>query len=103
MTHLTQKVLAGYSNLPHFLVTDISACLATDKSMELTDKALKGFSLLVNPPVNFEHTGRQLDLSLLSRTQGTVILWNKTNVDEGFPDYCPVLSITSLVFVILVP
>lgn len=66
ITHLTQKVLIGYSHFPRFLATDISPRLDSDRSMTLTEKALKeGFPLLVNPLVNIEHTGRQLELSVL--------------------------------------
>ena len=66
ITHLTQKVLVGYSNSPRFVATEISARLDANNSMALTENALKeGFPLLVNPFVNIEHTGKQLDLSIL--------------------------------------
>lgn len=66
ITHLTPKMLVGYSNLPRFVATEISVRLDADNSMALTENALKeGFPLLVNPLVNIEHTGKQLDLSIL--------------------------------------
>ena len=61
----------GYSNLPRFVATEISALLDADNSMALTENALKeGFPLLVNPLVNIEHTGKQLDLSILFTVPG---------------------------------
>lgn len=66
ITHLTQKTLVGFSQLPRFITTEISARLDTDQSMSITTKALKeGFPLLINPFVNIEHTGKQLDVSVL--------------------------------------
>lgn len=50
ITHLTQKTLIGYSQLPRFITTEISARLDTDQSLSLTAKALKeGFPMLINP------------------------------------------------------
>ena len=40
LTHLSQKVLVGYSHFPRFLVSDISARLDTDNTMAFTEKAL---------------------------------------------------------------
>lgn len=61
----------GYSNLPRSVATEISALLDADNSMALTENALKeGFPLLVNPLVNTEHTGKQLDLSILFMVPG---------------------------------
>lgn len=63
---LKSKTLFGFPHLPPFLHPQIISQLATDSSMKFTSQALSdGFPLFINPMVNIEHSGNQVEASVL--------------------------------------
>lgn len=63
---LESKTLFGFSHLPPFLHPQITSKLEMDPSMKYTSKALNdGFPLLINPVVDIEHSGNQVQASVL--------------------------------------
>ena len=60
------KTLFGFPHLPPFLHPQITSRLATLPYMKFTSQALKeGFPLFVNPMVDIEHAGNQIESSIL--------------------------------------
>ena len=63
---LESKTLFGFPHLPPFLHPQIISRLAADESMKFTAQALReGFPLFINPMVDIEHIGHQIEASLL--------------------------------------
>lgn len=63
---LETKTLFGFAHLPPFLHLQITSQLAIDSTITYTSKALtEGFPLFINPMVNIEHTGNQIQASVL--------------------------------------
>ena len=63
---LETKTLFGFPHLPSFLHSQIINHLATVETMKYTSPALKeGFPLLINPMVDIEHSGNQVEASIL--------------------------------------
>lgn len=61
-----EKSSVGYSDLPKFMSSHLSAKLSTDHSLRLTKSALKqGLSVLASPMVDVEHSGQDLTLNIL--------------------------------------
>ena len=66
LSHLTNNELVGDSHLPRFITTELSASLSGDSSIPITNQPQDdGFLLVLNPMVTTEHSGKQLELSLL--------------------------------------
>lgn len=66
ITHLSNKELVGLSHFPYFVEQQLTNVLSETKSLRLSSKILsEGFPLLINPIVDIEHNGDQLDLSIL--------------------------------------
>ena len=89
VSHLNGKTLIGYSDLPKFVASHLSAKLVVDPSLKLTVSALEeGLSVLASPMVDVEHDGRNLtvDILLLAPVIG----------DQN--DLCVVERLTSLKF-----
>ena len=89
VSHLNGKTLIGYSDLPKFVASHLSAKLVVDPSLKLTVSALEeGLSVLASPMVDVEHDGRNLtvDILLLAPLIG----------DQN--DLCVVERLTSLKF-----
>ena len=58
--------MIGFSDLPHYVTTAISNSLVIDSDMKFTLNALNdGLSALLNPSVDIEHNGRELDVNIL--------------------------------------
>ena len=63
---LETKTLFGFAHLLPFLHPQITSKLAMDSSMTYSIKALnKGFPLLINPMIDIEHVGNQIEVSVL--------------------------------------
>lgn len=63
---LESKTLFGFPHLPPFLHPQITSKLDMDPSMTYTSKALNdGFPLFINPMVDIEHSGNQVEASVL--------------------------------------
>ena len=63
---LSTKTLFGFPHLPPFLHPQITSRLEMDSSMLYTSKALaEGFPLLINPMIDIEHIGSQIEASVL--------------------------------------
>ena len=66
VSHLNGKTLIGYSDLPKFVASHLSAKLVVDPSLKLTVSALEeGLSVLASPMVDVEHDGRNLTVDIL--------------------------------------
>ena len=66
VSHLNGKTLTGYSDLPKFVASHLSAKLVVDPSLKLTVSALEeGLSVLASPMVDVEHDGRNLTVDIL--------------------------------------
>lgn len=66
ISHLHEKSLVGYSDLPKFMSSHLSAKLSTDHSLRLTITALEqGLSVLASPMVDVEHSGQDLPVDIL--------------------------------------
>ncbi|XP_022805403.1 uncharacterized protein LOC111342570 [Stylophora pistillata] len=64
--HLHEKSLVGYSDLPKFMSSHLSAKLSADHPLRLTITALEqGLSVLASPMVNVEHSGQDLTVDIL--------------------------------------
>ena len=64
--HLNEKPLVGYSDLPKFISSHLSAKLSIDPSLRLTITALEeGLSVLAGPMVDVEHNGQNLTIDIL--------------------------------------
>lgn len=65
ISHLHEKSLVGYSDLPKFMSSHLSAKLSTDHSLRLTIAALEqGLSVLASPIVDVEHSGQDLTVDI---------------------------------------
>ena len=65
-SHLNDKRLVGYSDLPQFFSSHLSANLSIDPSLRLTITALQeGLSVLASPMVDVEHDGQNLTTDIL--------------------------------------
>ena len=59
ISHLNDKLLVAYSDLPKFISLHLSAKLSIDPSLKLTIIALEeGLSVLAGPMVDVEHDGQ---------------------------------------------
>ena len=66
ISHLKDKPLIGYSDLPKFISSHLSAKLSIDPSLRLTVTALEeGLSVLAGPMVDVEHDGQNLTIDIL--------------------------------------
>ena len=66
ISHLNGKTLTGYSDLPKFVASHLSAKLVVDPSLKLTVSALEeGLPVLASPMVDVEHDGRNLTVDIL--------------------------------------
>ena len=66
ISHLNEKPLVGYSDLPKFISSHLSAKLSIDPSLRLTITALEeGLSVLAGPMVDVEHDGQNLTIDIL--------------------------------------
>ena len=64
--HSKIKNSIWFSHLPPFLHPQIALHLETEPSMKFTSQALReGFPLFVNPMVDIEHVGNQIEASIL--------------------------------------
>ena len=60
------KTVFGFPHLPPFLHPQITSRLPTEPSMSFTSLVLReGFPLFVNPMVDIEHVGNQIEASIL--------------------------------------
>ena len=58
--------MVGYSDLPQFISSHLSAKLSIDPSLRLTVRALEeGLSVLAGPMVDAEHDGQDLTIDIL--------------------------------------
>ena len=89
ISRLNGKTLVGYSDLPKFLSSQLSAKLFVDSSLALTVTALEqGLSVLASPMVDVEHDGRDLNVNILFLAP---VIANKNN-------FCVVEHLTPLKF-----
>ena len=66
ISRLNGKTLVGYSDLPKFLSSQLSAKLFVDSSLALTVTALEqGLSVLASPMVDAEHDSSDLNVNIL--------------------------------------
>ena len=66
ISHLNDKPLVGFSDLPKFISLHLSAKLSIDPSLRLTITALEeGLSVLAGPMVDVEHDGQNLSIDIL--------------------------------------
>lgn len=66
VSQLNRKTLVGYSDLPKFISSHLSAKLLIDPSLQLAIRALEeGLSVLASPMVDVEHDGRDLNVNIL--------------------------------------
>ena len=66
VSHLSQKTLIGFADLPRFITDRLSFNLKKDSTMEITVDALEqGFSVLALPMVDYEYQQKHLELNIL--------------------------------------
>lgn len=66
VSHLNGKTLKGYSDLPKFVASHLSAKRVVDPSLKLTVSALEeGLPVLASPIVDVERDGRNLTVDIL--------------------------------------
>ena len=66
ISHLNGKTLTGYSDLPKFVASHLSAKLVVDPSLKLTVSALEeGLPVLASPMVDVERDGHNLTVDIL--------------------------------------
>ena len=66
VSQLNEKTLIGYSDLPKFVSSHLSAKLTIDPSLKLTVTALEeGLSVLASPMIDIEHEGDGLIVNIL--------------------------------------